>query len=151
MSGQERKSTLAGALYIMALVLAGMYFTFASVQGDFGLSFYHRRPVLDVIAERLPATIELSLVALIIALVTAIPLAALPVSIATLFISPPTVTSRLAPSVSVGPAAVAMVCEAASEVTLMLSVPGAAASVTDALAMFSSAAVAFLPCSAVGE
>ena len=37
MSGQERKSTLAGAIYIMVLVLAGMYFTFASVQGDYGL------------------------------------------------------------------------------------------------------------------
>jgi len=37
MSGQERKSTLAGAIYIMGLVLAGMYFTFASVQGDYGL------------------------------------------------------------------------------------------------------------------
>jgi ABC-type dipeptide/oligopeptide/nickel transport system permease component len=47
------------------------------VQGDFGQSFYHRRPVSDVIAERLPATIELSLVALIIALVTSIPLGVL--------------------------------------------------------------------------
>jgi peptide/nickel transport system permease protein len=45
-----------------------------AVQGDFGESFYHRRPVIDVIAERLPATIELSLVALLIALFTAIPL-----------------------------------------------------------------------------
>jgi peptide/nickel transport system permease protein len=42
--------------------------------GNFGLSFFHRRPVIDVIAERLPATIELSLVALILALGTAIPL-----------------------------------------------------------------------------
>lgn len=48
-----------------------------AVQGDFGQSFYHRRPVVDVIKERLPATIELSLVALIIALVTAIPLGVL--------------------------------------------------------------------------
>ncbi|WP_289042576.1 ABC transporter permease [uncultured Aliiroseovarius sp.] len=48
-----------------------------AVRGDFGDSFYHRRPVTDVIAERLPATIELSLVALIIALVTAIPLGVL--------------------------------------------------------------------------
>lgn len=48
-----------------------------AVQGDFGLSFYHRRPVVDVIVERLPATIELSLVALIVALVTAIPLGVL--------------------------------------------------------------------------
>ena len=45
-----------------------------ALQFDFGQSFYHRRPVADVIAERLPATIELSLVALLIALATAIPL-----------------------------------------------------------------------------
>lgn len=45
-----------------------------AVQGDFGESFYHRRPVSEVIAERLPATIELTLVALLIALVTSIPL-----------------------------------------------------------------------------
>ncbi len=45
--------------------------------GNFGLSFFHRRPVLDVIAERLPATIELSLVALILALALAIPLGVL--------------------------------------------------------------------------
>ena len=48
-----------------------------AVQGDFGQSFYHRRPVSTVIAERLPATIELSLVALIVALATAIPLGVL--------------------------------------------------------------------------
>lgn len=48
-----------------------------ALQGDFGQSFYHRRPVSEVIAERLPATIELSLVALIIALVTSIPLGVL--------------------------------------------------------------------------
>ena len=48
-----------------------------AVQGDFGQSFYHRRPVSDVITERLPATIELSLVALIIALATSIPLGVL--------------------------------------------------------------------------
>lgn len=48
-----------------------------AVHLDFGQSFYHRRPVAEVIAERLPATIELSLVALILALVTAIPLGVL--------------------------------------------------------------------------
>jgi len=40
MSGRERKSTLAGVVYVMGLVLAAMVFTFASVQGDFGL--FHR-------------------------------------------------------------------------------------------------------------
>ncbi len=48
-----------------------------AVHLDFGQSFYHRRPVAEVIAERLPATIELSLVALLFALVTAIPLGVL--------------------------------------------------------------------------
>jgi len=48
-----------------------------AVQGNFGLSFFHRRPVIDVIAERLPATIELTLAALVLALALSIPLGAL--------------------------------------------------------------------------
>lgn len=48
-----------------------------AVHFDFGQSYYHGRPVADVIAERLPATIELSLVALVVALATAIPLGVL--------------------------------------------------------------------------
>lgn len=48
-----------------------------AVQFDFGQSFYHRRPVADVILERLPATIELTVVAMLIALLTAIPLGVL--------------------------------------------------------------------------
>lgn len=45
--------------------------------GNFGESFYYKRPVAQVITERLPATIELSVVALLIALLTAIPLGVL--------------------------------------------------------------------------
>ncbi|MBR0680422.1 ABC transporter permease [Roseomonas eburnea] len=45
-----------------------------AVTGDFGISFFHRRPVWDVIAERLPATIELTLVAILLAIAVAIPL-----------------------------------------------------------------------------
>lgn len=45
-----------------------------AVTGNFGLSFFHRQPVMEVIASRLPATIELSLVALLFALATSIPL-----------------------------------------------------------------------------
>lgn len=48
-----------------------------AVTGNFGLSFFHRRPVIDVIAERLPATIELSLVSIILAILTSIPLGVL--------------------------------------------------------------------------
>jgi len=48
-----------------------------ALTGNFGLSYYHRQPVMSVIASRLPATIELSLVALIFALVVSIPLGVL--------------------------------------------------------------------------
>ena len=48
-----------------------------AVRGQFGQSLFHRRPVAQVIAERLPATIELSLAALVFALVVAIPLGVL--------------------------------------------------------------------------
>lgn len=45
-----------------------------ALTGDFGQSFFQRRPVLAVIGERLPATIELSVAALLLALAVAIPL-----------------------------------------------------------------------------
>ncbi len=48
-----------------------------ALTGNFGLSFFHRRPVMDVILERLPATIELTLVAMIIAIAVAVPLGVL--------------------------------------------------------------------------
>src|ERR1700722_14653751 len=49
-------------------------FPWRALHGDFGRSFFHRRPVLDVIAERLPATIELTLAATVLALAIGIPL-----------------------------------------------------------------------------
>jgi ABC-type dipeptide/oligopeptide/nickel transport system permease component len=51
-----------------------LLFLWNALQGDFGLSFFHRRPVIDVIGERLPATIELTLAALDLALAIGIPL-----------------------------------------------------------------------------
>ena len=48
-----------------------------AVTGDLGTSYFHRRPVAQVIAERLPATIELTLVALVVALTVASPLGVL--------------------------------------------------------------------------
>jgi peptide/nickel transport system permease protein len=44
------------------------------VQGDFGTSLSYRTPALDVVLERFPATIELTLVAMVIAVVLAVPL-----------------------------------------------------------------------------
>ncbi|MDG4889760.1 ABC transporter permease [Mesorhizobium sp. WSM4887] len=43
------------------------------VQGDFGTSLKMRRPALDVVMEALPATIELSTVALLLAVAVAVP------------------------------------------------------------------------------
>ena len=44
------------------------------VQGDLGGSYFYRRPVAQVIAERVPATVELALAAFIVAGLIAIPL-----------------------------------------------------------------------------
>ena len=45
-----------------------------AVTGDFGISYHHKQPVSDLIAERMPATLELSLVSALLSLVLGIPL-----------------------------------------------------------------------------
>lgn len=45
-----------------------------AAQGDFGLSYRHRLPVRDLIVERLPATLELSFVSAVLALVLGVPM-----------------------------------------------------------------------------
>mgnify|MGYP000924604939 CR=1 FL=1 len=57
------------------LPLHERYFHYVAnaVTGDFGLSFYHRRPVSEVLFERLPATIELAIASLLVALAIAVP------------------------------------------------------------------------------
>ena len=52
------------------------YLNFAGdiIRGDFGVSFVHNRPVLDLIVERLPATLEIAVLAMIIGLSIGIPL-----------------------------------------------------------------------------
>ncbi|WP_422365835.1 ABC transporter permease [Pelagibius sp.] len=49
-------------------------FLVKAVQGDFGISYRHRRPVSQLIAERMPATLELSLVAAFLALFIGVPM-----------------------------------------------------------------------------
>jgi len=44
-----------------------------AVQGDFGMSFRNRQPALGLVLERLPATLELTLVGLVVALLVSIP------------------------------------------------------------------------------
>jgi peptide/nickel transport system permease protein len=48
-------------------------FTVDMLQGDFGYSFRTRQPVAEMIANRIPATLELGVVALLISLVVGIP------------------------------------------------------------------------------
>lgn len=45
-----------------------------AVQGEFGISYRHRRPVEELIIERLPATLELSIVAAVMALAIGVPM-----------------------------------------------------------------------------
>ena len=45
-----------------------------AAQGNFGISYRHRRPVSELIAERLPATLELSFVAALLALLIGVPM-----------------------------------------------------------------------------
>lgn len=45
-----------------------------AVQGDFGISYRHRRPVADLLEERFPATLELSFVSALMALALGIPM-----------------------------------------------------------------------------
>ena len=49
-------------------------FVYNATQGDFGTSYRNRRPVKALLAERLPATLELVLVAATLALVVGVPL-----------------------------------------------------------------------------
>lgn len=44
------------------------------IRGDFGTSFYEKRPVLEMIVERIPATLELSAAALAFGLLVGLPL-----------------------------------------------------------------------------
>lgn len=49
-------------------------FVLGVVQGDFGISYRHARPVSDILIERLPATVELAVLSALIALVFGIAL-----------------------------------------------------------------------------
>lgn len=49
-------------------------FSVNAAQGEFGFSYQHRRPVSELIAERLPATLELALVSAVLALAVGIPM-----------------------------------------------------------------------------
>ena len=45
-----------------------------AVQGDLGDSFSHRRPVIDILVERLPATFQLAIAAMLVSVAVGVPL-----------------------------------------------------------------------------
>ncbi len=49
-------------------------FAWNAVRGDFGESLYYHVPVMELIVERLPASIELAVAAMVLALVVAVPI-----------------------------------------------------------------------------
>ena len=51
-----------------------MRFVLGAARGDLGMSIVEQRPVAEIISERIPATVELTLCSLLIALLVAIPL-----------------------------------------------------------------------------
>ncbi|MGB3430772.1 ABC transporter permease [Achromobacter sp.] len=50
------------------------HFVANAVRGDFGMSYRHRRPVSELLEERMPATLELSFVSAVMALALGIPM-----------------------------------------------------------------------------
>jgi peptide/nickel transport system permease protein len=69
----------ARAAYGLDRPIAVRYFEWlaAAAHGDFGDSFRQRRPVIDIVLERLPVTIILGLAGILVALAIALPLAVL--------------------------------------------------------------------------
>jgi ABC-type dipeptide/oligopeptide/nickel transport system permease component len=56
------------------LAIQYVRFLRGAASGDFGLSFRHQQPALDLVLERLPATLELALASLALSMAVAIPL-----------------------------------------------------------------------------
>jgi peptide/nickel transport system permease protein len=56
------------------IVVQFWHFILNAVSGDFGISYQHKRPVADMLLERLPATLELSAVSALFSLLVGIPM-----------------------------------------------------------------------------
>jgi len=69
---EEREALIEELGFNKPVVLQYMTYLGKAVQGDLGISYRLKRPVADIIIERLPATLELSLIAALFALVLGI-------------------------------------------------------------------------------
>lgn len=72
---EEDRIALAAELGVDRPLLV-QYFSFLGniAQGDFGTSFVYNRPVIDLIVERLPATLEVAFLAIAIGLLVGVPM-----------------------------------------------------------------------------
>ncbi|CAB3722010.1 Dipeptide transport system permease protein DppB [Achromobacter ruhlandii] len=71
----EQREQLRGQLGLNdPFVVQYAHFVANAVRGDFGISYRHRRPVSELLEERLPATLELSFVSAVMALALGIPM-----------------------------------------------------------------------------
>src|SRR5208282_2638408 len=70
----ERERTIAALGLNNSLWTQYPLFLSAALRGDLGRSFVHNTPALGLVLERLPATLELALAALLIAVVLGLPL-----------------------------------------------------------------------------
>lgn len=73
-SAAERAQVAASLRLDEPLPVQYLNFLGAALSGDFGRSFVFNRPALDVIFERLPATLELTITALVLSLIIGLPL-----------------------------------------------------------------------------
>jgi peptide/nickel transport system permease protein len=73
-SAAERAQVAASLNLDAPLPLQYVTFLSAALEGDLGRSFVYNRPALDVIFERLPATLELTFTALVLSLLIGLPL-----------------------------------------------------------------------------
>jgi peptide/nickel transport system permease protein len=70
---QDRESLRHDLGFDQPLYVQYAGFLTHALRGDFGTSLRYRRPAMELVMERFPATLELTLVALVISLVIAIP------------------------------------------------------------------------------
>jgi len=69
---EEREALIEELGFNKPVVLQYMTYLGKAVQGDLGISYRLKRPVADIIIERLPATLELSFIAALFALILGI-------------------------------------------------------------------------------
>ncbi|MBY6091138.1 ABC transporter permease [Pseudooceanicola sp. 502str34] len=74
-ASMAERAQVAASLHLdQPLPLQYLNFVTSALQGDFGRSFVYNRPALEVIFERLPATLELVTTSLVLSLVIGLPL-----------------------------------------------------------------------------